>query len=276
MWVVKNSGELEKFDPDKIKKTCINAGASEEVADKVAKEVSKKIYDGIKTKDILKIILKTLNKETPLVAARYDLKGAIFRLGPAGYSFERLIGEILKEYGYATKVHSLINGECVKHEIDVIAIDTNRKTSMIECKYHNEPGIYSGIKDILYTYARFLDLVEGHKKGKCEKFDNVWLVCNTRFSQDSIKYGECSGIKLLGWKYPADSSLSKLIEMKKLYPITMLKTLDKDSQEKMSKAGLILALDLTKRSVSELNRLTKIAKIKLEKFVEEAKSLVYF
>ena len=276
MWVMKNSGELEKFDANKIKKTCINAGASEEVAESVAKEVSKKIYDRIPTKEILEITLKILNKNLPTVASRYDLKGSIFRLGPAGYSFEQLIGEILKEYGYSTKVHSIINGECVKHEIDVIAVDSSSKTYMIECKYHNVPGIFTGIKDVLYTYARFLDLVEGHKKGRCQKFDMPWLICNTRFSDETTQYGECRGVKLLGWKYPPDLSLSKMIESKKLYPITMVKSLDKDSQEKMSKAGLILALDLTRKNIDELNRLTRISKKKLTKFIDEAKSLVFF
>jgi len=270
MWVVKASGETEKFDPEKVKRTCLKARASEDLADKIVKEVIKKSYDGISTREILNIALKILNKEKPHVAARYDLKGAMFRLGPAGFVFEHFIGEILKEYDYSTKVHNIIRGYCVSHEVDVIATKEN-KSYMIECKYHNVPGIYTGLREVLYTYARFLDLCEGSKQGICQKFEQPWLVCNTKFSDDTIQYAKCRGVRLIGWSYPEDNSLEAIIEKKKLYPITMIKSLDPDSLEKLASSSFILSMDLLRIPLKELNSITRIPLKKLRMFADEAK-----
>lgn len=272
MWVVKASGETEKFDSNKIKRTCIKAGASEELANKIAREVERKSYDGISTKEILHITLSLLKKEKPAVAARYDLKGAIFRLGPAGFTFEHLIAEIFREYGYNTKFHSIIRGACVSHEVDVIATKNN-DNYMIECKYHNIPGIYTGLREALYTYARFLDLQDGFKKGICRKFNQPWLVCNTKFSEDAIQYANCKDMRLIGWNYPENQGLEYLIEKNKLYPITMLRKLDIDSQEKLANAGIVLIKDLITINIKELSELTKITKNKLKILSDEARDI---
>ncbi|OGI12268.1 hypothetical protein A3K64_03000 [Candidatus Micrarchaeota archaeon RBG_16_36_9] len=274
MWVVKASGETEKFDPSKIKRTALRAGASEELANRIVQQVIKKSYDGISTKEILNLALKLLRKEKPSIAARYDLKGAMFRLGPAGFVFEHFIGEILKEYNYQTKVHNIMKGFCVSHEVDVIASKEN-KNYMIECKYHNLPGIYTGVKEVLYTYARFLDLCEGSKHNLCQGFEQPWLVCNTKFSDDTIQYAQCKGIRLIGWNFPKDNSLETLIEDKKLYPITMIRSLDADSIDRLSSASLVLALDLLRIPLRELNKITKIPLRKLQIFSDEAKKVCY-
>lgn len=273
MWVVKASGETEKFDPSKIKRTCLRAGASEELADKIVKEVTNKSYDGISTKEILGIALKLLSREKPNIAARYDLKGAMFRLGPAGFVFEHFIGEVFKEYGYQTKVHNILKGYCVSHEVDVVA--TREKSYMIECKYHNLQGIYTGLREVLYTYARFLDLCEGSKSNFCQKFEQPWLVCNTKFSDDTVQYARCKGIRLIGWSYPQDNSLENLIEGKKLYPITMIRSLDADSIDKLASASFILAVDLLRIPLRELNSITKIPLRKLKIFSDEANKVCY-
>jgi Holliday junction resolvase len=274
MWVVKASGETEKFNPEKIKRTCLRAGASEELADRIVKEVTSKAYDGISTKEILNIALKLLNKEKPQIAARYDLKGAMFRLGPAGFVFEHFIGELLKEYGYQTKVHNILRGHCVSHEIDVIATKDN-ESFMIECKYHNVLGIYTGLREVLYTYARFLDLQEGSKQGLCQEFEQPWLICNTKFSDDNIQYANCRGVKLMGWNYPEDNSLESFIEKKRLYPITMIRSLDNDSLDKLASSNFILAIDLLRIPLKELNKITKISLKKLGSFADEAKRICY-
>jgi len=272
MYVVKASGETEKFNPKKIKRTCIKAGASEELANKIAREVEKKSYDGISTKEILHITLSLLKKEKSAVATRYDLKGAIFRLGPAGFTFEHLVAEIFKEYDYETKVHSIIRGACVSHEVDVIATKDN-DNYMIECKYHNIPGIYTGLREALYTYARFLDLQDGFKKGLCRKFNQPWLVCNTKFSEDAIQYANCKDMRLIGWNFPENQGLEYLIEKNKLYPITMLTRLDADSLEKLANVNLVLVKDLVRINIKELSESSKIPKNKLKILSEEARGI---
>jgi transcriptional regulator NrdR family protein len=96
IFVTKASGEREPFDVEKLRRTCERAGASKKLAAQVAAAVEKKVYDGIPTKEILDLILKELEKEKPYIAARYDLKGAIMRLGPAGFMFEQVLGELLE------------------------------------------------------------------------------------------------------------------------------------------------------------------------------------
>lgn len=273
MWVTKASGEKEKFDPVKIKRTCLRAGASTDLASKISREVERKAYDGISTRDVLRITLSLLKKSKPVIAAKYDLKGAIFRLGPAGFVFEQYVGEIFKEYGYSTKVHSIVRGACVSHEIDVIATK-GEDNFMIECKYHNIPGIYTGLKEVLYTYARFLDLQDGFKAGIGREFKQPWLVCNTKFSDDAIQYANCKGMRMIGWNYPKDNSLEQLIETKKLYPITMLRNLDTNSLDKLASSNLVLLFDLLRTSIKELNSVTKIPLKRLREFVESANKII--
>jgi Holliday junction resolvase len=273
MWVVKASGETEEFDLNKIKRTCLKSGASEILASRIAREVEKRSYNGISTREILDITLKLLGKKKPFIAARYDLKGSLFRLGPAGFAFEQLVAEILKEQGFKTRTDSMINGFCVQHEIDIIATKKNKRY-MIECKYHNLPGIYTGLREALYTYARFLDLESGSRKKMCQKFDQPWLVCNTRFSDSAVEYSKCIGLKLIGWNYPKTKSLRQMMEEKKLYPITMLRKLDKQSQEKLATSGLVLINDLVGISIKELNKLTRIHVKKLRTLVKEAEGII--
>ena len=156
MYVLKASGEKEEFDAGKVRKTCLRSGASKELADKTAREVEERAYDGITTREILSLTLKLLEEE-PETATRYDLKRAIMSLGPTGFPLEKFIAEVLQNYGYKTKVGKIIRGRCVNHEVDVVA-EKDGKRYLVECKYHNASGIYTDLKVALYTHARFLDL----------------------------------------------------------------------------------------------------------------------
>jgi len=233
----------------------------------------------MQTRDILKLTVFLLEKEQPHVAARYDLKGAIMRLGPAGFEFEALVAEILKRYGYMTERNLMVQGACVEHEIDIVAQKRNSDKSrldwhMIESKYHNTPGIFTGLKVALYTWARFADLLEGARMGKCRKFSEAWLVSNTKFSERAITYATCKNLRLIGWSYPHDGSLKKLIEDKNLYPITVLRTLDRESQEKFARVGLMLAEDLVEKSPAELQRQTGISTRKIKTMADEARAVL--
>ncbi|MBU3897010.1 MAG: restriction endonuclease [Nanoarchaeota archaeon] len=275
---------MEKYNPTKIKRTCIRAGASREDADQIVKQVSARVKNGTSTQEILYMTLALLKKKVPSVGLKYDLKGAIMRIGPAGFVFEEMIAQILQEHGYTAKVHSMIKGGSgVIHEIDVIAgksvssqsgIESNIKYYSIECKYHNSPGIYTGLKDVLYTYARFLDLQDGFKKGYGPRFDQPWLITNTKFSPDVKQYAVAKGMRLLSWDYPRGESLPELIEAKKLYPITMLKNLDSNTQGNLAKANIIFCKTLIETKVEKLNQKTGISIRKLNEFIEEARRII--
>jgi hypothetical protein len=274
--VVKADGSTEEFQPRKILRTMRSAGASDEAAKRVLKEIEGVAYDGITTREILKRVKALLQKGELHTAMRYDLKGAMMRMGPAGFAFETFISEILSNYGYKTKLRSILQGRCVQHEVDVIAERTSgaARRCLIECKYHNMAGLSVELKDVLYTYARFLDLNEGSKIGKCERFDEVWLVSNTHPSPDAAKYASCRGMKLLCWGCPKGRGLEEMIAEKKLYPVTILRSVDRITFNNLFLADLMLAKDLVTHNMNYLEEKTKLSEEKLRKLVFEAKELM--
>jgi hypothetical protein len=240
--VLKASGEYEIFDSEKLRRTVLDCGASEEVADYVLVQVGKELYDGISTGEIFEIVLRALLLVEEKLAYKYDLKGAIMRLGPNGYNFEDYVAAIFRAYGFKTKVRQVLKGRCASHEVDIL-MERERNGKKVnyfaECKYRNTPGLVVNLKEALYTYARFLDLnEEGHR------FTAPWLITNTRFTKEVEKYGKCIGMKLLSWKFPSGKGLEKIVERKKLYPITILRGINRSLRERMVSAGIILAKEL--------------------------------
>lgn len=273
--VVKSNGQVEDFRPEKILRTLRRAGASRKLAEEIVKKIEAAAYDGITTREILKLVKEMISQRQPPVAMRYGLKEAIMRLGPAGFAFENFVAELLKHYGYETKLRSIVNGKCVQHEVDVIAekSDGDFIRAMIECKFHNLPGNSVGLKDVLYTYARFLDLNEAAERGKGKGFDEVWLVSNTKASSDATKYAECRGMRLICWRYPRGCGLEKMIERKKLYPVTVLRSVDKGTLEKLGQAGIVLVRQLVDLEPDQLAR-TGLGKKRLKALVSEAEQLL--
>jgi predicted RecB family endonuclease len=263
MYVTKASGEKEEFDAGKVRSTCVRAGASEILASEIASEVESRIYDGISTKEIHKMT-HSLLKEDLQAAFRYDLKQAIFSLGPAGFSFEAFMAEVLRNYGYKAEVDVILEGKCVPQEVDIVAeLDGNR--FMIECKYHNTPGIQTDLHVAMYTYARFLDLRE--------KFDQGWLVCNTKCTLTARQYAECVGLKLSSWRYPKES-LESLIEKKKLYPVTILTSVSGLERDRLLGAKIMLVRDLLNYGQNELEKLTGLPESTVARILEEVKLVV--
>ena len=70
---------------------------------------------------------------------------------------EKYIAKIFQAWGYETLTDQTILGNCVSHEIDIIAWN-NEKLIMVEAKFHNELGTKSDVKIALYIKARFEDL----------------------------------------------------------------------------------------------------------------------
>ncbi len=271
--VTKASGETEPYDREKIRRSILGSGAGEQIAERILREVDTQLYNGITTEKIFRIVFKLLNKHHPSSASRFDLKGAIMRIGPAGYPFETYLSEVLREYGYDVKVRQIVQGRCVPHEIDIIAKD-KKGTTMIECKYHNNRGTKSNIHDGLYTWARFLDLQEGANEGKCEPFDAVWLVTNTKLTSEVLEYGNCRGLSILGWSYPPNNNLRVMIESKNLYPITVLRSIDKMSLEKLFSADLMLAKDLIAMQPRQLSAKAGISPNRAELILDEAQGVL--
>lgn len=254
MKIRKRDGRLEEFSKEKIIKTAIRAGLSADEAKKIADEVEKKVYDGMTTDEILGIVLMEIEKVSKKVSTKYGLKSSLLRLGPAGYRFEKFVSALLRVYGYKTRLNQFIEGKCVTHEIDVVA--EKGKRYIVECKFHNVPS-YTGLKEVLYSYARFLDIAEVNKD-----FDELWIFTNTKFSTEAIKFAECRGIKLTGWRYPEKEGIESLLEEKKLYPITVLKLSDFEIEE------------LLKNGFTFCNEIIENEKKIVELFGKKAKEII--
>ena len=263
MYIIKASGEKEEFKPQKILGTLQRAGAPRKLAEGIVREVKAKTHAGTTTREILDMALGLLKNKQPEVSARYDLKRAIMNLGPTGFTFEKFFAEVLKNYGYETHVGRMVKGKIISHEVDIIA--KKDLTYMIENKYHNSLGIYTNLKVALYTYARFLDL----KKN----FDRPWLATNTRLSRKAIAYANGVNMKITSWQYPREGCLRSLIEKKKLYPITVLKSVNDTIKWKLSEANIVLVTNLLDHSLKELKAKTNISENLLRRIIEEAEKV---
>ncbi|MFV5703652.1 restriction endonuclease [Flavobacterium sp. XS2P12] len=243
--ITKASGQQAPFSPEKLKRSLLNVGASEDLAESIVDEIQPKLYPGISTKKIYRIAFNRLKDISSPLAAKYHLKRGIMELGPSGYPFERFIGEILKQQGYTVIVNEIVKGKCVNHEIDVIAEKDNHHF-MIECKYHNQPGTKSDVKIPLYIQARFKDVEEAwiQLPGHGTKFHQGWVVTNTHFTSDAIQYGTCAGLHVLGWDFPAKDSLKEQIDTLGLYPVTCLTTLTKIEKQQLLENDIVLCKEI--------------------------------
>ena len=119
--ITKANGEKSVFEPNKLFSSLTRSGADETQAHEIVDSIISELYPGISTKKIYKKAFSLLKERSRFLAARYNLKNAIMMLGPSGYPFEKFIGELLKHQGFKVEVAKLVDGKCVKHEVDVIA-----------------------------------------------------------------------------------------------------------------------------------------------------------
>ena len=179
------------------------------------------------------------------VARSYSLRRAVMDLGPSGFPFEDFVAEILRAKGFECVTRQTVIGGCVPHEVDIVAW-TAKKLVMIEAKFHNELGLKSDLKVVLYVKARFDDLKDNvyNYGGKNRKMNDGWLVTNTKFSSTAIHYAECKNMTLIGWNYPEKGSLQDMIEGEGLHPVTCLTTLGESEKKSLLAAGVVLCSKL--------------------------------
>jgi Holliday junction resolvase-like predicted endonuclease len=270
--VRKNDGELVPFDAKKLSEALRRSGASEENIRIVDAQVAKVLYDGITTRKIYQLAYSILRKVSDHSAGRFRLKKALLKLGPSGYPFEHFVAKLFEAEGYTTQTGQIIEGKCVKHEVDVVAKKEN-KVVMVECKFHRSEGAKSDVKISLYVRSRFTDIL--NKRQELISNQNIhfqpMLITNTRFTEDAIQYGSCSGMKLISWDYPAGNALKEWIDRAKLFPITVLKSLTQKEIEYLLNQGIVLCSQIIQDtdSLVALN----IPASRLKSLIKEAKAL---
>jgi hypothetical protein len=247
--IKKSSGDLEAFSSRKLKDSLRNCELTNNEINSIISQVTPKLYDGISSEDIHKMVFPILKKNYRISASKYSLKRGIFELGPTGFPFERLIAALLKDKGYHTEVSVVLSGKCVSHEIDVLA-GKDGNTYAIECKFHSDARGVSNVKVPLYINSRFLDVQEQWNKDplKTTHLKQGWLVTNTRFTSDALNYGMCIGLTLLSWDYPKNNGIKANIDAYGLYPITVLTTLSKKEKNLLIERNIILVKELIKGS----------------------------
>ncbi|HCX23163.1 MAG: ATPase [Flammeovirgaceae bacterium] len=271
MIIQKFSGEKDVFDPEKLKKSLTEAGASHAQAEKIAGTIRKGLYEGITTREIYKKAHRLLKNREKAKASRYGLKKSILQLGPTGYPFELFVGELMRKEGFEITVGETMQGKCVSHEVDVLAVN-NRLVRMMECKFHNRLGYKTDVKVPMYIKSRFEDLSSVWKDDHrfLNRKHEGWVVTNARFTKDAIDFGQCSGLHLLSWDYPGHN-LKSLVNRHGIYPITIISSIPKNIREKLFEKHIILANTLVnhREVLLELGMDLK----KANTIIDEAKSI---
>ncbi|MGY8909951.1 MAG: ATP cone domain-containing protein [Flavobacteriales bacterium] len=243
--IVKSSGKKVKFSLHKLSKSLKRTGADEDTINKILDKVRDELYQGISTKEIYNRAFVLLKKKNSYLASKYKLKKAIYELGPTGFPFEYFISAVLKNSGYITEVGKILQGKCVSHEVDVIA-HKNNETTVIECKFHSQQGYNCNVKVPLYINSRYQDIKihwDSNKKNNTI-LKPGWVVTNTRFTEDAIKFGNCIGLYLLSWDYPENDGLKDRIDRLGLYPITTSTLLTNREKQFLLSREIVLCRDL--------------------------------
>ncbi len=243
--IIKSSGLAERFDINKLVDSLVRSGAPEDVALDIAKKVEKEIVPSMKTKAIFRLARRHLKQYNRVSGMKYSLKKALHALGPSGYPFEKYMARVLEGHGYSAEVEKMMDGYCVKHEVDVLA-SRGDEHFVIECKYHSNGGNATDVKVALYVHSRFADIRKACEQmpGHGAYVHSGWLVTNTRCTTDAIKYAECVGLKVTSWRYPDGESLERMIEEKRLYPVTILPAARRRPLEALFSKNIVLAQDI--------------------------------
>ncbi len=251
--VLKSDGTIEDYNEDKLRQSLQLSGLGNAQIEYVLKKIKKHLYDGISTAKIHEQVERILLKASLAASIKYNIKKALFALGPTGYPFEHFVARVLSEYGYKTKVDQVLQGACVNHEVDVVA-EKPGKISLVECKFHNRQGTKSNVKVVLYVYSRFLDIKESPTSAELTQGRKLipWVFTNTRFTQDAVEYALCKGMRITAWRYPRKGNIQDLIEKYALYPITVFTDIPVDKIKEALRSGIVVIKDiLEKKELSQ-------------------------
>ena len=270
IYIINARGEQEPFSYTKVYRSAKRAGADEKLARQIARDIEQNVYSGIKTFDIFKQVKAQLRKQAPLVAIRFNLKQAIRKLGPTGFPFEKYMASVFAALGFEVKLNQIVKGSCVEYEIDFLAQKQN-ELKIVECKFRNLSEGKVDTNNILIVHAKLLDIQKG---SFFKEKVNSTVITNTKFTTRAIKYANCMGIELLGWNYPHNNGLERLIESNNLYPITILPSLSRSLADYFVAKKIMLAKDIISINPNRVAQQTKVNQNKINNLIKEAKTLL--
>ena len=276
--ITKHSGEQEVFSTEKLVRSLRNAGADSDIIQTIVKDIERWLSPGVSTKAIYHRAHQMLHQMSE-TSFRYRLKQAIYELGPTGYPFEFLLGEIYKRQGWQVEVGQVLQGASVTHEMDVIATKDGIQY-LIECKYHKDQGKQVSVQVPLYVRSRVNDIIEYRQP--LDEFKAIDFVAgvatNTRFSDDSLHYGRHAKLSLLAWDYPKGEGLKDLVERYFIYPVTILRDLRPEDKRYLIDHQIILCyqLDENVEILKTMGMPSKQEKAVLKELAQIADATPYF
>jgi hypothetical protein len=271
MRIIKADGSSEEFKEEKLHASLKKAGADEGEIGDIFARIRRELFEGMSTEEIYRRAFQYLREEGVPAAARYSLRRALFGLGPTGFPFEDFLARIFESEGYTVTVGTIVEGNCVPHEIDIAAYKRDH-SFVAEAKFHARPGIKSDLQVALYCQARKLDLAE---RKICDQdicgIRDFRIITNTKFTSMAKRYADCVGLSLLSWEYPKVGNLHEKIRTSGLYPITVLQNLSMAQKQALLNLNIIVCTDLVKRP--HVLRHVHLSDRKVEATLMEARQL---
>lgn len=271
VFITKANGLRQLFDREKIIRTCLKMGVNQKIAIDIVNEVERQLYDGITTAKIFKLVFSLLENHKPSVKYFIDLRKAL-SLMISKPEFEMFVQILLSFNGYAVSSNQLLQGKCVRHEVDGLA-RKDGVTFFVEAKHHYRYHTPTGLDESRIARAVLEDITEGYELDNNNlKIERAMLVTNTRFSEQAIIYGKCRNILQIGWRSPEKLSLQSMIEEKKVFPLSCIRGLRTETRIRLVDSGIILIKQLISSDPLKLSRKSGISSSTLKKLIEKAKN----
>jgi len=268
--VTKANGSKQVFSKEKVVKTCLRMGSDRQAAQDIAEKIERRLYDGIPTDKILRMIFKFMRKHKPSVRHLFDLRKGI-SLMDSKPEFEMFVRVLLEHNGFEVNPNQILIGKCVEHEVDAIA-SKKGTTFFVEVKHHVGYHTLTGLDESRIARAILEDITEGYASGKTGlRIDRAMIVTNTRYSEHANCYGECRNIVQIGWDSPNEQNLQGMTEKNKLYPLSCLRNLKHENRTKLVSAGVVLVKQILEEDLSRLARRATIQQEVLRDVVEKAR-----
>ncbi|MBI4440962.1 restriction endonuclease [Candidatus Woesearchaeota archaeon] len=216
--ITRADGVVEEFKPAHVLAVCKRLGVPDAIAQAAVRHVLRQLHDHDSTRRIAELVQAALPLRYSLL---YGLRNAVAAFD--SLTFELYCARVLTAHGYTCTHDVIVRGESVEHQVDVIAARGDG-LFLVECKHHVNPHRDCGLGEVLQVQARLEDIAAGYRrKMNPYGFTQAWLITNTKFSQHAQQYAAAKNILLSGWRYKGSLSLTKLIEQRQVFPITLLR-----------------------------------------------------
>jgi hypothetical protein len=245
-------------------------GADSYIANEFAERIEKRLYDGITTQMILKLIFTYMRKYRPAVSHLFDLKQGISLMAPKP-EFELFIQVLLGHSGFEVSPSQVLRGKCGEHEVDGVA-RKDGVTYFVEVKHHFSYHALTGLDESRIAWAVLEDVTEAFTLGLTDlKIDRAVIVTNTRYSEHAIQYGKCKNLIQIGWTSPEHFGLRDVIEKNKLYPLSCLRGVSPQDRLRLVNAGIVLIKQLLDQDTLTIERKTGLLEATVQSIMEKAK-----